>query len=211
MWAPALALTPWCAVGYYSLSSFEEGAGVRFARRVVAGAILAAGTALVLVATAWACVPGSGGGSGKKLTVEPATARPGQSITVSAPRSAVSGPVELRLNAPAGPLLGTMVAGSAPTGDTVQVSVQIPTVTEPGQHALIAVQAGVKWDPTAFGVASEDGTVPHARRSQAAEEARDGTGLAVIAGLVALPAGALMLATRARRRRSAAPAAEVEA
>ena len=186
---------------------------MRFARRVVAGAVLAGGTVLVLVASAWACVPG-GGGSGKKLTVEPATARPGESITVSAPRSAVSGPVEVRLNSPAGPLLGTIVAGSSPVTDTVRVSVQIPAVTEPGQHALIAVQAGVKWDPAALAVASEDGTVPNAPRSQAAEEARDGTGLAgaaVIAGLAALPVGALMLAARARRRRSTALAADVQA
>lgn len=184
---------------------------MRFARGVVAGAILAAGTVLVLVATAWACVPGSGGGSGKKLTVEPATARPGDSITVSAPRSAVSGPVEVRLNSAAGPLLGTIVAGSSPVTDTVRVSVQIPAGTEPGQHALIAVQPGVKWDPAALGVAREDGTVPSTPRSPAAKEDRDGTGVAVIAGLAALPAGALMLAARARRRRSSAPAADVQA
>ena len=211
---PPKCRAPRCTVEYYSLSSIVEGAWVRFARRVVAGAILAAGTVLVLVASAWACLPGSGGGSGKKLTVEPASARPGESITVSAPSSAVRGPVEVRLNSPAGPLLGTMVAGSPPAGDTVRMSVQIPAVTEPGQHALIAVQAGVKWDPAALGVAREDGTVPSTPRSRAAEEARNGTGLAgvaVIAGLAALPVGALMLAVRARRRRSPAVAADVRA
>ncbi len=187
---------------------------MRFARRVVVITLVAAGTVLVLVASAWACVPGGGRGSGKKLTAEPATARPGESITVSAPRSAVSGPVELRLNSPAGPLLGTMVAGSSPASDTVRVSVQIPAVTEPGQHALVAVQPGVKWEPAALGVARDDGTVPNAPRSKAAEEARDGTGLAgaaVFAGLAALPVGALTLAARARRRRSTALAAEVKA
>ena len=176
---------------------------MRFARRLVVGAGLAVGAVLVVVASAWACVPG--GGSGKKLTVEPATAKPGDTITVSAPRSAISGPVEVRLNSAAGPLLGTMVAGSPPAGDTVRVSVQVPAETQPGQHALVAVQAGVKWNPAAVGVAKEDGTVPNARRSVAAEDARDGTGLAgvaVIAGLAALPVGALMLAARARRRRS---------
>lgn len=200
--------TALAGVAYYSMSLFGEGAWVRVARRAVVGTGLAVGMALVLVSAAWACVPGGGGG-GKRLTVEPAKARPGESVIVSAAQSAVASPVEVRLNSPAGPLLGTLVPGSSP-GDTVRMSVEVPAGTQPGQHALIAIQPGVKWDPVALGVAGEDGTVPATPRSRAAEEAGEGSGfggVVVIAGLAALPVGAFVLATRARRRRSTATTA----
>ena len=138
-----------------------------------ASAGLGVAVALMLVAAAgWACVPRSGG-SKSKLTVSPARARPGDQITVTAPSSAARTPIEIRLNTADGPLLGSIPGEAALVGaGSVVTTFRLPTDTRPGHHALVAVQAGQRWEPVALAVTLPDGTVPDSG-SSAADSSQD--------------------------------------
>ena len=137
-------------------------------RVAIAGFGLVA-TATLLTSGAWACVP-NGGGSGRKLTVSPTRAQPGGQITVSAPSAATASPVEIRLNAGDGPVLGSLVAGSAPaSAASVYATFTLPLETKPGQNALIAVQPGQRWEHAALAVTLPDGTVPETRNYEPGE------------------------------------------
>lgn len=137
--------------------------------RVATAGFGLAAAAILLASGAWACVP-TGGGSDRKLTVSPTQARPGDQITVSVPSSAAASPVEVRLNAGDGPVLGSLVAGSAPvSAASVYATFTLPLETKPGQNALIAVQAGQRWEHAALAVALPDGTVPETRNYETGE------------------------------------------
>lgn len=167
-----------------------------------------AAAAILLASGAWACVPGGGGGgSGRKLTVSPTQVKPGDTITVSVPSAAAASPVEIRLNAGDGPVLGSLVAGSAPSnGANVSATFTLPPETEPGRNALIAVQPGQRWEPAALAVALPDGTVPEIRNyatgggSQSRGSGR-GTTILVMVGLAFLGLSAMAVRSRVVSRR----------
>lgn len=169
--------------------------------------VTAAAVAAVILAAsgAWACIPGSGGGSGKKLSVTPAHVQPGDRVTVTA-ASAGQGAIEVRLDGTDGPLLGTLSGdrvGTAAGGSSATFAV--PLTTPPGRHALIAVQAGAKWDPAVLAVARPDGTVPEspAPAGLAGSGSSQGRGpMAIVLGVVALTLVAAIWSVRARRQRT---------
>ena len=168
-------------------------------------AAFAAAVAVTLgAAGAWACVPG-GGASGKKLTVSPAQVRPGDQVTVSAPSSALTSPIDIRLNAADGPLLGSIPSAVAsPGANSIDATFTLPLETRPGHNALIAVQAGQRWEPAVLAVALPDGTVPDTVHSAGKSVTQSGserpTAFWAITGLAVLGLGALavrfVLATR---------------
>lgn len=174
---------------------------MRFRRRAAIG-LAAAVIAAASFSAAWACVPG-GGGSGKKLTLNPPRVRPGEPVTVRAPASVGGAPIELRLDAADGLVLATLGAGQLATdGETAAVTFTVPADAAPGQHAVIAVQAGAKWDAVALAVTLPDGSVPDASYSLVPGRA-DGGGLAPMAlGVVAAGAAAVAAAGIALLRRS---------
>ncbi len=144
--------------------------------RVATAGFGLAAAATLLASGAWACVP-NGGGSGRKLTVSPTRAQPGDQITVSAPSAAAASPVEIRLNAGDGPVLGSLVAGSAPaSAASVYATFTLPLETKPGQNALIAVQPGQRWEHAALAVTLPNGTVPETRNYRAGEVSQSGGG-----------------------------------
>lgn len=174
-----------------------------FARRTCVAAIGAAVAATLGAAAAWACVPAGGGGSAKKLTVTPSQVKPGDQVTVTAPLSAATNPIDVRLNAANGPLLGTLRSSQgAVEGGSVRATFTVPLDTKPGKNALIAVQQGVKWDPVLLPVAAEDGTVPEVNQSAGAAAARGGgSGPAPWAlGAAALVLGGVLVTLRLRAR-----------
>lgn len=177
-------------------------------RMKAAGAAFAVAVAVTIAgAGAWACVPGgAGGGSGKKLTVSPEQVRPGDQVTVSAPSSAAATPIEIRLNAADGPLLGSISTAAPSAGRTVSTAVTVPPDTMPGQNALIAIQAGQRWNPVALPVALPDGTVPDSMRSAAQNNAQDGAGgrrtfIWAIIGVAVLGMGAIAVRATSHSRR----------
>lgn len=186
---------------------------MRISMKAATAALVVAVPVLLAGAGAWACVPGGGGGSGKKLTVSPAQVRPGDQVTVSAPSSTATTPIDIRLNALDGPLLGSILPGAAAAGaNRVSTTVAVPPDTMPGQNALIAIQAGQRWDPVALAVALPDGTVPDSPQYAAPNLSRDDAsgrrtlmwaiiGFAVL-GLGAVAAGAISRSSRSRRHSS---------
>jgi len=173
-------------------------------RVAIAGFGLAA-AATLLASGAWACVP-TGGGSGRKLTVSPTRAQPGDQITVSVPSAAAASPVEIRLNAGDGPVLGSLVAGSAPASATsVYATFTLPLETKPGENALIAVQAGQRWEHAALAVTLPDGTMPETKHygtgeaSQSRGSGRRTTMLAMV-GVAVLGLAAMAVRSRVMSR-----------
>ncbi len=174
--------------------------------RVAAAGFGLTAAAMLLASGAWACVP-NGGGSGRKLTVSPARAQPGDQITVSAPSAAAASPVEIRLNAGDGPVLGSLVAGSAPaSAASVYATFTLPFETKPGQNALIAVQPGQRWEHAALAVTLPDGTVPETRNYRADEVSQSGGGgrrttMLAMVGVAVLGLSAMAVRTRVISRR----------
>ena len=168
-------------------------------RVATAGFGLATASALLMASGAWACVP-SGGGSGRKLTVSPTRAQPGDQITVSAPSAAAASPVEIRLNAGDGPVLGSLVVGSEPaSAATVYATFTLPVDTKPGQNALIAVQPGQRWEHAALAVALPDGTVPEARNYEtdgASQRRGSGRRTMMLVGVAVLGLSAMAFRSR---------------
>ena len=163
--------------------------------RATSAAFAVAAAVTLAAAGAWACVPG-GGASGKKLTMTPAQVRPGDQFTVSAPSSAVASPIDIRLHAADGPLLGSISSAVASLGaSSIDATFTLPLETRPGHHALIAVQAGQRWEPAALAVALPDGTVPDTVHSATETVTQSGsersTAFWAITGLAVLGLGAL--------------------
>jgi len=180
---------------------------LRVARRIGLVAAPASVITLVLVAAvAWACVPGSG--PDKKLTVTPVQVRPGDPVTVSAPASAGTSPIEVRLGGRAGPLLGTLSAPQDGSAGGPRATFTVPLTTEPGRHALTAGQAGATWDPVVLAVAGPDGAVPES--SAAAPADADGNRargrLPTVLALAGAGLAAVAWSARGRRRRVDPPA-----
>jgi hypothetical protein len=179
----------------------HRGESVRVPIRVATAGFGLAASAILLASGAWACVP-SGGGSGRQLTVSPTRAQPGDQVTVSAPSAAAASPVEIRLNAGDGPVLGTLVAGSAPaSAASVYATFTLPLDTKPGQNALIAVQPGQRWEHAALAVALPDGTVPEARNyeTEVASQSREGgrrTTMLAMVGVAVLGLSAMAVRSR---------------
>lgn len=175
-------------------------------KRLAIGGLVGLVTAITVGAAAWACVPGggsSGVGSGRKLSVEPVEAEPGESVAVAASLSVGAPPVEVRLNSATGEVLAVLEAG---VGGPAQATFTVPPQTPPGRHALIAVQQGARWEPELLGVAGPDGVVPDRELSEAGVEDQDQSwGVAMGLGAVAALAVAVALARR-RRFRSRPPA-----
>ena len=178
---------------------------MRFPIRVAIAGFGLAAAATLLASGAWACVP-SGGGSGRKLTVSPTRAQPGDQITVSAPSAAAASPVEIRLNAGDGPVLGSLVAGSEPAGAaSVYATFTLPLETKPGQNALIAVQPGQRWEHAALAVALPDGTVPETRNYETGEASQSrGSGqrttMLAMVGVAVLGLSAMAVRSRVMSR-----------
>lgn len=178
---------------------------MRFAGRASIAATATAVTVVVLAAAgAWACVPG--GGSGKKLSVTPAQVQPGDQVTVAATSSARASLLEVRLDGTDGPLLGTLSSDRVGTADGgSSATFTVPLTTPPGRHALIAVQAGVKWDPAVLAVADPDGTVPESPAPAALGGSRTSQGrgpLAIVLAVASLGLGAALWSVRASRQRT---------
>lgn len=168
--------------------------------------VAAVGVATLLLAAsaAWACVPGSG--SDKKLTLTPAQVRPGDPVTVRAPASAGTGPIEVRLDGRDGPVLGTLSRDPTGTAAEYSATFTIPLATEPGHHALTAEAAGAKWDPVLLAVARPDGTVPDTATAAASAGSDEGRRpLPAVLAVVALALGAAVWALRRRRPRAEVP------
>lgn len=98
------------------------------------GAVMAA---LLVGATAWACI------AGPTLKIEPAQARPGQEVAVSGFSYGGSLPIVVRFNGLDGPVLGTFEPVEGRFGDPESLSgkVTIPSGTKPGNYILIATQS----------------------------------------------------------------------
>ncbi len=193
---------------------------VRYAparRRAGAVVVLVAAGLLVPAAPAWAPhVP--------QLLVSPAQARAGEEVTITGTRGyGFTNPVEIHLDAPDGPLLGTFQpkgGGYAPFGPGTVV---IPAGTAPGSHTIFATQELEAFEDHIRGiparalievVGASSPIVPAASPTSegASELVREGdvgalplvlTGLGVAGS--ALLVGAAMAIANARRR---APEAE---
>jgi len=114
---------------------------MRNVRRVGLVGFGGVGTALLLGATAWACI------AGPLLTVNPTTAKAGQEISFSA-TSISRDQVTVRYDALDGPVLGTFKPGPDPrfptsstSGGIDGVKVTIPANATAGNHILILTQA----------------------------------------------------------------------
>jgi len=118
-------------------------------------------------------------------------------------------PVEVRLGGSDGPLLLTMLAdrgGAEPAGPATGTFV-LPPATSPGQHALVAVQPGTKWEPAVLAVARPDGTVPEAGSAVTRAKSRGGRGPAwMLLGVTALGVGTALWSARTVRARAKAMA-----
>ncbi len=176
-------------------------------RLKVATVFAAAAVAMAGASTAWACVPGTG--SEKRLEVSPAQVRPGESVTVRAPSSGTGAPVELRLDAVDGPLLGTLgPAAAGADGRGASTTFVVPLATPPGQHAVIAVGPGAHWEPAALAVAMPDGSVPATSYSQAPGGGGGAGPVAVVVMLavaLGVASGVLLLSRRRKLAARAAP------
>lgn len=180
---------------------------MRYVRRASAVVSLAMAAVITVgVAAAWACVPGAGsGGSAKpKLTVTPEQLKPGEQVTVTAPASSATVPIDLRLNSVDGPLLGRLDRENA-AGDVLRATFTVPPDTNPGQNVLIAVQQGTRWEPALLAVAGADGVVPADRQYTSAAEPGGsggrGTGVIVLTlVMLGAVAGALLFGLRMRGR-----------
>lgn len=170
--------------------------------------LIALATGVSLAGTTWACVPG-GGGSGRKLSVDPTQARPGERVTVTAPPGSGGKPIEVRLDSATGPLLGVLGGGPAGSlGIGLTATFVVPTDAPPGRHALVAVQPGVRWEPALFGVAGASGAVPELSQSEAASLAAGGrtsAGTPLAAFGIAVVAAVAFTAVIVRRNGSSRP------
>lgn len=121
--------------------SRRERGQMRNVRRVGLVGFGGLGTALLLGATAWACI------AGPLLTVNPTSAKAGQEISFSA-ASISRDEVTVRYDSLDGPILGKFKPGPDPrfptsstSGGLDAVKVTIPADATPGNHVLILTQA----------------------------------------------------------------------
>jgi hypothetical protein len=101
--------------------------------RLVLGMVAA--TAVVVPAgLAWACV------APVSLTVANPSVQPGGTVTVLFREFAQGAPIEVHLDAPTGPLLGTAPAPTSTMTSSSTLDVTIPANTTFGTHFLVSVQ-----------------------------------------------------------------------
>ena len=89
---------------------------------------------LVPAGLAWACV------APVSLTTASPTVQPGGTITVIGRETAPGAPIEIRLNAPDGPVLATVTGQPGGMSAKWEHPVTIPPQTPYGKHVLYAVQ-----------------------------------------------------------------------
>jgi hypothetical protein len=95
----------------------------------------AAALAVIVPASfAWACV------APVSLTTASPTVQPGGTIKVIGRETAPGAPIEIRLNAPDGPLLATVTGQPGGMSSKWEHDVVIPASTPYGKHVLYAIQ-----------------------------------------------------------------------
>lgn len=103
-------------------------------RRRLALGMLVAATVVVPAGLAWACV------APVSLTVANPVIQPGGTTTVSFKEFGQGAPVELHLDSPTGPLLGTLPPPTSTMTGSYTLDVTIPANTTFGTHFLVSVQ-----------------------------------------------------------------------
>ena len=101
-------------------------------RRWAMGGMAAVAAVLVASAAAWACV------SGPSVTLNPANAKPGETVTLTMRDFRKADPVQVRWNDLNGPVLASFeqnASGSPFTGD-----ITVPADARPGNYVLILSQ-----------------------------------------------------------------------
>ena len=144
----------------------KERGTMRNVRRVGLVGFGGLGTALLLGATAWACI------AGPLLTVNPSTVKAGQEISFSA-ASISRDEVTVRYDGLDGPILGKFQPGPDPrfptsstSGGLDGVKITIPANATPGNHVLVMTQSSadgkLSMIPTRvlFTVTGETGATP---------------------------------------------------
>ncbi|HEX3622840.1 MAG TPA: hypothetical protein VHT97_11035 [Acidimicrobiales bacterium] len=106
---------------------------IRTRRRFALG-VLAAAAIVVPAGLAWACV------APVSLTVNNPTVQPGGTVTVLFREFAQGAPIEVHLDSPTGPLLGTAAAPTTTMTSSSTLDVTIPSNTTFGTHVLVSVQ-----------------------------------------------------------------------
>jgi hypothetical protein len=155
---------------------------------------------VVAASTAWACIPGGGGGG--TLAVSPERAQPGQQIAVSGQASG-SGPVEIRLNSTDGPALASLVPITGSKGAEFTGTFTVPTDSRPGESVVVASQGSRTWRTT-LNIRPSDGTpLPDAPAAPPIPRGSKGLSpLLLLGGGVAVIAGIVLVFTRRRTKRN---------
>jgi hypothetical protein len=96
--------------------------------------MLAAATVIVPAGLAWACV------APVSMTVSNPSVQPGATVNVSFKEFAQGAPIEVHLDSPTGPLLGTQIAPTTTMTSSSNLDVTIPANTTFGTHFLVSVQ-----------------------------------------------------------------------
>lgn len=175
---------------------------IRSRRRLVAAATAALG-GLAVVATAslaWACV------APVSLTTDNPKVQPGGSVHVIGRETAPGAPIEIRLDAPDGPVLLTVTGQQGGMTSKWEADVPIPATTPYGKYTLYAVQnyrnmnAVVPKAVIYVGTEPDPAPTPEARAASLDVGSGPGTGslvglaLAVALGGVLLVGGLSVLA-----------------
>jgi hypothetical protein len=115
----------------------------------------AAALAVIVPASfAWACV------APVSLTTASPTVQPGGTIKVIGRETAPGAPIEIRLNAPDGPLLATVTGQPGGMSSKWEHDVVIPASTPYGKHVLYAIQNYRNMNATIPKATIYVGTVP---------------------------------------------------
>lgn len=155
---------------------------------------------LAAASTAWACIPGGGGGG--TLAISPERAQPGQQIAVSGQASG-AGPVEIRLNSTDGPALASLVPISGAKGAEFTGTFTVPTNSRPGDSVVVVSQGSRTWRTT-LAIRPADGTaLPDAPAPPPIPRGSSGVSpLLLLGGGLVVIAGVVLLFARRRTKRN---------
>jgi hypothetical protein len=167
--------------------------------------------AVIVPATvSWACV------APVSLTTERSTVQPGGTVKVIGRETAPGAPIEIRLDAPDGPVLLTVTGQPGGMSSKWDADVTIPASTPYGKHVLYAVQNYRNMNATVpkatiyVGVQPDPAAAPDPRAASMDVGSGPGTASLVLLGFVAAAGGLLLVGglTALARSRSAGPGPE---
>jgi hypothetical protein len=165
---------------------------------------------IVPASVSWACV------APVSLTTERSTVQPGGTVKVIGRETAPGAPIEIRLDAPDGPVLLTVTGQPGGMSSKWDADVTIPASTPYGKHVLYAVQNYRNMNATVpkatiyVGTQPDPAPTPDPRAASMDVGSGPSTVSLVLLGLVAAAGGLLLVGglTALARSRSGGPGPE---